>query len=207
MLDSKLVDLYLFVTFFLNFLAAPKLSTPATAAFRFTPPFFNIPVAQTLAAATPAIFIPQFSLPQAVFALPPTKPPVQFSAAPFIPPVVFNNPIPTTAPIPVFKLPVVAVPAPAPIPMQPWIPPGLPQFGAPITKTTVKTTTNTEYATVDIDSMIGEMESETTLKPSDEVNAFGGLDLGGMVGGFLGGFAGPAVKPADSATIVKIGVE
>jgi hypothetical protein len=69
--------------------------------------------------------------------------------------------------------------------------PGFPQFGAPLTKTTVAQTTQTttEFATVDIDSLIEEAEDETTPKPTDDMNAFGGLDIGGMVGGFLGGFS------------------
>jgi len=93
--------------------------------------------------------------------------------------------VPATA----FKPPFVP-PAAPPIPQQPWIP-GFPQFGALQTKTTVAQTTptTTEFATVDIDSLIEEAEGETTPKPSDDMNAFGGLDIGNMVGGFLGGFA------------------
>jgi hypothetical protein len=171
--------------------------------FQFTPPVFIIPVAQTQAApATPAIFLPQSVIPQAVVTTRPTKPPVQF-----IPPVIFNNfvPSPTTAPIPIpaFKPPVV-VPATAPIPKQPWIPFGSPYFGAPLTTTTVKATIRTtEFATVDIDSLIDEMESETTQKPSDDVSAFGGLDIGSMVGGFLRGFAAP-VNPESTANVKPV---
>lgn len=91
------------------------------------------------------------------------------------------------------------MPPPAfPIPQQPWRP-EMPMFEAPTT-TTVKPTTTTEFAYVDIDSLIGEVESATTKAPSDEVNAFGGLDIGSMVGGFLVGFASPVVteKPAPS---------
>lgn len=167
----------------INFPAQATPTTPATAAtFRVAPPEFNIPVVQT-PSRTPAIFVPPFALPPAVFIPAPTP-------KSFVAPVVYNNAVPTTA----LKPPAV----PPPVVVTPWIP----QFGAPPSpiKTTAKSIApTTEFATVDLDSLIEEVESATTLKSTDDMNAFGGLDLGGMVGGFLGGFAGPAEKPAASA--------
>jgi hypothetical protein len=86
--------------------------------------------------------------------------------------------------------------------VMPWKHPGATAAARASTKghTTVKETTATEFATIDLDKMLADYE--TTPAPNDEQRAFGGLDIGGMVGGFLGDFAAPATmkdKPAEGA--------
>jgi hypothetical protein len=86
--------------------------------------------------------------------------------------------------------------------IMPWKPPGATAAARASTKglTTVKETTATEFATIDLDKMLADYE--TPPAPNDEQRAFGGLDIGGMEGGFLGGFAAPTAKedePAEGA--------
>jgi hypothetical protein len=70
-----------------------------------------------------------------------------------------------------------------PIPEQQQISKEFPrQFGA-------WDTTTTEFATVDVDRVIHEIEIETTLKP-DRLKPFGGFDLMGIFQAFFSGFFG-----------------
>lgn len=175
--------------------------------FQVTSPIFAIPPVFPPTNPPPVMSPPTLPVfmqpPVFIFTPPPFVAPVFYTPPPFVPPPMVPVAPPALATAPAFIPPVIPSAAP-PRPQQPWIP-GFP-FAAPVTTTkAAKTAPTTEFAYVDIDSLIEESESESTQKPTDDMNAFGGLDIGGMVGGFLGGFASSA--SADQPTRVSSGIE
>jgi hypothetical protein len=192
-----------------NIPAAPMITQPPLmAAPAFVPPVFNMPAAPVMTQAPmpvfkAPVFVPQAPPPMVVVTPPPFKAPVFQPMAPPPPPPaappVFQPPAPP-------KMVIPAAPPPMAPPQMgmPWKPPGAPGAAPATAKgaSTVKGTTATEFATIDVDQMLLDAESETTPAPNAESAAFGGLDIGGMVGGFLGGFAAPTAKedkPAEGA--------
>jgi hypothetical protein len=86
-----------------------------------------------------------------------------------------KKPVRSTAPVP--------DPDVDPISEQQRISAESPQFNA-------RDTTTTEFATVNVDSVISEIEMETTQKPSEDTKAFGGLDIIAIFRAFFSGFFG-----------------
>jgi hypothetical protein len=95
---------------------------------------------------------------------------------------IYKNRVQTAAPMPAVKSSLVD-PESDPIPEHQRISKEFPrQFNA-------WDTTTTEFATVDVDSVVHEIEIETTPKP-DPLKPFGGFDLMGIFQAFFSGFFG-----------------